>query len=120
MSALDDRGWLNRGKGCAVTAVDATEPGEIHRPEDPAIWTRYRLLGQLVVELYRLGRSSVLVQRPGGQPVLYVRTQSGRRMLAVLAVQGERGGWGYLWDGDRWAMAEGTPQAAHRVAGVVR
>jgi hypothetical protein len=103
-----------------VAVLDTTERGQVHRPEESATWTRFRLLGQLVVELYRLRRSSVLVQRVDGQPVLYVRTGPGLRMLAVLAVQGERGAWGYLWDGDSWAAADGTAQAARRTAGVVR
>ncbi len=81
---------------------------------------RFRLLGQLVFDLYDLGRSSVLVQRAGGQPVLYVRTPSGRRMIAVLAVPGDQGCWGYLWDGCHWTAADGTPTAERRIAGVVR
>lgn len=103
-----------------MTALDTAERDEICRPDESATWTRYRLLGQLVIELYRLGCSSMLVQRVGGQPVLYVRTRSGLRMLGVLAVQAQTDGWGYLWDGDCWAAADGTPEAARRIAGVVR
>jgi hypothetical protein len=69
-------------------------------------------------ELYGLGRSSVLVQRAGAEPVVFVRVASGRRMLAVLVVQGDNGGWAYLWDGSQWADADGTVMAARRIAGV--
>jgi hypothetical protein len=86
---------------------------------DQSAYQRFKLFGHLALDLSELGRSSVLVQRPHAQPVMYVRIPSGR-MLAVLAVPGGRGGWAYLWDGSQWAAADGTALAARRIAGVMR
>ena len=84
---------------------------------DPTV-ERLDVLVQLMTDLRRLGRGSWLTLPVAGQPVLYVRDRSGRR-LAVLGVQ-VGCDWSYVWDGARSAAADGTLVAARQIAGVAR
>jgi hypothetical protein len=84
-----------------------------------ATHTRLALLAELMADLHLLRRGAAISLAAVGEPVLYVRVRSGRRMLGVIAIQ-ETDGWSYLWDGVNRVPVSDHWRAAQRITAVER
>lgn len=76
---------------------------------------RLRLLAQLAWDLRVLRRTTMVVVKSYGEPVLYVPLNTGDH-LAIMVIEGKNGRLFYSWG--RKTQVEATKEAASKIAAV--